>query len=508
MKRAIPWLVAGVMVIALAGCGGVTQRGFGGTRTNTGSYNSATRHTREQTVDRHGAQTASAKSANPAQTSVSGQPLPAGPAQTHARGAKDSAQPEIVTDEKYNGWDCYKLRNNLITVVAVPAIGGRIMEYKLGPYPFLFTNEEEYGKVYTDVEINAQQAWHNFGGFKVWPAPQSTWEERLSQQWPPPAVFDLFPFEPKVLADKLVASLQLVSEKDPEGTGLQTRREVSVYPRSTRVTVTETFQNVTDKPITWSIWDVTQVRTALEKDKPFSEQAVVYFPLDKLSKLEKGYRELITEPDNEVERQEQWKPEIAPGIMGVVYKHQKGKIGADSMDGWIAYVDELHHYVYVKRFEVFTDEDYPDRGCTVEVYTDGDKPYMEVEVLGPLRELMPDESYSFTVDWFATRCNGPILSCTEAGVVSQPLKLTQQPDRDPVLSGKFGVFHEGKARILFINAQGAATEYKQIDVTPMTPLELGEPVAVPDGTKSIAVQILNAAGTPIAPGFLSEVKLG
>jgi len=48
-----------------------------------------------------------------------------------------------VYEDDYHGWRALFMKNGLVTVVAVPAIGGRIMEYKLGSHPFLWVNEAE-----------------------------------------------------------------------------------------------------------------------------------------------------------------------------------------------------------------------------------------------------------------------------------------------------------------------------------------------------------------------------
>ena len=42
----------------------------------------------------------------------------------------------------FRGWTAYRLENGLINLVAVPDIGGRIMAYDLGPYPFLFVDPD------------------------------------------------------------------------------------------------------------------------------------------------------------------------------------------------------------------------------------------------------------------------------------------------------------------------------------------------------------------------------
>ena len=87
----------------------------------------------------------------------------------------EAAARVTVEEADYKGWPALYMRNGLVTVVAVPAIGGRIMEYKLGDHPFLWVNPDEFGKTYEPVTSEDQRQWHNFGGYKAWPAPQKQW---------------------------------------------------------------------------------------------------------------------------------------------------------------------------------------------------------------------------------------------------------------------------------------------------------------------------------------------
>ena len=77
-----------------------------------------------------------------------------------------------VDDYREWGWKAVVMENGLITLVAVPGIGARIMQYDLGEHGSIFINEDELGKLY---EPREDSLWHNYGGYKVWPAPQDRW---------------------------------------------------------------------------------------------------------------------------------------------------------------------------------------------------------------------------------------------------------------------------------------------------------------------------------------------
>ena len=75
----------------------------------------------------------------------------------------------------FRGWSACTLQNDLVRLVAVPDIGGRIMAYDLGPYSYLFVDPDLAGKLYSPQENQGDgslAAWKNYGGDKTWPAPQ------------------------------------------------------------------------------------------------------------------------------------------------------------------------------------------------------------------------------------------------------------------------------------------------------------------------------------------------
>ena len=55
-------------------------------------------------------------------------------------------------EAKFRSWVAYYLENEFIRLVAVPDIGGRIMAYDLGEYPFLFVDPDLAGKLFSAAE--------------------------------------------------------------------------------------------------------------------------------------------------------------------------------------------------------------------------------------------------------------------------------------------------------------------------------------------------------------------
>src|SRR5438128_9995792 len=78
-----------------------------------------------------------------------------------------------ITKAPYHGWpEAYRLSNDKVEAVVVPAIG-RVMQLKFvdaeeGPF---WENRALDGKL-PDTSSND---WGNFGGDKSWPSPQADW---------------------------------------------------------------------------------------------------------------------------------------------------------------------------------------------------------------------------------------------------------------------------------------------------------------------------------------------
>jgi len=76
-------------------------------------------------------------------------------------------------------------------------------------------------------------------------------------------------------------------------------------------------------------------------------------------------------------------------------RNEPQKIGVLNKQGWAAYYREPT--LFVKEFEFIAGANYPDYGCNCETYTAGG--FMEVESLGPMEVLQPNESTKHTERW-------------------------------------------------------------------------------------------------------------
>jgi len=245
------------------------------------------------------------------------------------------------------GWDAVVMKNGLITVATVPAIGARIMQYDLGRHASIFVNESEIGKIYPP---GPSSSWPNFGGFKNWPAPQDRWG------WPPPPTLDFGPYEVSTVAETADSvSIEAVGQVERWLTpGLRFIRKTTVYKNSSRVRIYQTLVNEGNAAARWSVWDITQ-SIVHHPNKADYENFWVYFPIDPDSRYGKSGVRFD-------QNSSAWKGEVAPGIYGIQFKPEGKKIFSDTYgitDSWACYADILDGYVYAKVFPLFKGQEYP-----------------------------------------------------------------------------------------------------------------------------------------------------
>ncbi|MBM3279801.1 MAG: T9SS type A sorting domain-containing protein [Candidatus Handelsmanbacteria bacterium] len=403
------------------------------------------------------------------------------------------AQPPPATlsqlpEYKNWGWgEVAVLENGLITLAVVPRIGARVMQYDLGGHQGLFLNPAELGKLY---EPTRTSPWHNYGGFKNWPAPQDRWG------WPPPPILDAGVYGNRVAMDTpdsvaLWVSSPVEQWKTPN---LRFERRLTLYRGSSRVRVEQTLVNEGAQAASWSVWDITQHRVHHPGERDF-ENFWVYFPLNPESRYgAAGVR--TTEESNA------WKGEVAPGVFGVQFLPENQKLFADSPEGWICYADEREGYIYAKTFDLFAGQEYPDQGAHVEVWLNKDPPYLEVEVVSPVAELAPTGGrYTFVEDWWAARVKGPILRVNPAGALARPLVVEEGLAR-----ASCGVFHQGTAQVVLLDEVGQQVGQGALHpVTPLETLVLEEKLDLPPGAYSAELRVMDHQGGLV--GVLDRVLL-
>ncbi|HKM76341.1 MAG TPA: DUF4380 domain-containing protein [Candidatus Bathyarchaeia archaeon] len=430
-----------------------------------------------------------------------------------------------ATRSGYRGWESLKLANDLIEVQVVPNIGGRIIQLKLEDFEYFWVNDQLAGKSPTASGVGDNDTWLNYGGSKLWPAPQGWGDENL---WPgpPDAVLDGSPHLGSVITPNgQFASVQVTSQKDKRS-GIQFTRRIEIYESTAHVSIDCKMKNIDTKPRRWGIWQVTQHNTANRKHPGYDENVHVYCPINTKSKHPKGYKVIYGPQDN---------PEfkIDNGMISAKYLHQVGKIGLDCSAGWYALVYETYGYVFVERFDWIPGREYPD-DASFELWTQGrgtikaygketkmpdkleENPYLlETEVLSSFARIHPGESSLFHTDWYVTKIGEhlPVIDCSTAGVTCKRLQVSRSGDRLTIQSGHFGIFELGEAALMFVDADGNEIDRgtARVSVSPKQPLtteelsKLTESEEIPLNTQQVSLIIMSKSRDTI--GHLASTSI-
>ena len=410
---------------------------------------------------------------------------------------------------EYRGWKSLQLGNGLVDVQIVPDIGGRVIQFRLGDFEYLWVNKQLAGKLSPESGLGPKGSWLNYGGDKLWPAPQG-WSGEDEWPGPPDAVLDGSPHAATVLAPSgSPVAVQLVSRQD-QRSGIQFTRVIRLFDNAARVSFDSTMKNIDTRPRRWSIWQVTQVNAEGRGGKGFNPNIRSYSPVNPASVFPRGYTELfglVNNPQFTLDRKN--------NLVVSHYQRRVGKFGVDNSAGWVATVDGTAGYVLVERFTHYPAQKYPDNTSATfwmsgpgQIVTDkvvdiSDDPIetpflIESEICSPLVTVKPGESYSFHLDWYAARIGGayPILNCTDVGVTCEPFKATRAEGKVR-LAGRFGVFYPAHVDAVLLDANGAKIGQVPLNLraTPAEPLVLACEQSVAAEAVTICVVLRDGSGT-------------
>ena len=276
-----------------------------------------------------------------------------------------------ITKINYKGWEgSYKLSNQEIELVVVPKIA-RIMSCSFkGEGNILWQDSNLEGRV---EDMNYKE-WLNYGGYKLWNAPQSAWG------WPPDPSLDRGPCKVETKGDHTI----ILTGMKSKNMGIRFTREIRIFEKSNKVQIKQIMENISDKDVEWGIWEVTQLLPKGRALLPLSSDKK-YWDKDEASKHE----------DWDIREEEE--------MIYFTHNSAKGKVFVMTDKGWIAY--ELDGVVYIKTFKSILDKPYPEGESNIELFSDDN--YIELEVVSPLIHLKPGEKYTFTENWHLFRVDKP-----------------------------------------------------------------------------------------------------
>jgi hypothetical protein len=260
------------------------------------------------------------------------------------------------------------LANGVVEVRIPRTHGPRVTHYGFAGGPNLF------GDGAGAARETPHGLWRAFGGHRLWAAPEVFPDTYTIDDEPP----QISHGERRAVATQ---------RRDPL-TGLRKTIAVELEATGTGVTVTHTIANEGSAARTLAPWALTVAATggaALIPNPVFAPQPEALLPARTLALWR--YTDLAD-------------ARFAFGPAFVRLRcdpnaPEPNKIGVANERGWFAYL--LGRTAFVIRTSYDADGDYPDRGCSIEVYTQGG--FCEVETLAPLSALAPGASVTHVERW-------------------------------------------------------------------------------------------------------------
>ena len=305
----------------------------------------------------------------------------------------------IAEEVEFHNWKtALKIANDTVQLVVSTEVGPRILLYG-------FNGEEnEFHEIPEESGKRGDRTFRVYGGHRLWASPE------VARTYYP----DNVPVSFRRQAKGFIFAAP--PESGPSGTNLQKEIEIVLAERGSRVTVTHRIRNLGARATRLAPWALSVMAGGGKAILPLPSRA----PLSAGRLLPEGIIALWSYTDIADSR---WK--IGTNYIqlhqhaGSISRFKEQMIGIFNPFGWGAYFRNGH--LFVKKVNVAKSAKYPDFGCNFEIYTDARS--LELETLGPLRNLQPGQTAEHTERWWLFK--GVEAGETESWVDSVVLACVQ-----------------------------------------------------------------------------------
>ena len=137
----------------------------------------------------------------------------------------------------------FRLKNEFIEVAVAPELGGRIMEFSLSGRNFLFENPRLKGAENVQPTSAWDGKWLNYGGEKIWPAPQGWGDPEREWGGPPDPFIDGGRFEVLAEGENFI---EIASPVEPRS-GVRISRKIEILEGQSRAKISARLFNRSEK---------------------------------------------------------------------------------------------------------------------------------------------------------------------------------------------------------------------------------------------------------------------
>jgi hypothetical protein len=277
----------------------------------------------------------------------------------------------------YGYTDSVTLENKDTRVVVSGACGGRLLEYSLNGVNALCVDRAQNGWTNTPGQpaIDPSGGRMDIGPEYTIPKHPDLWLGRWSTERTGP----------------LSARMTSIADK---ATGVQLVRDVVLAPDSSRLKVTQTIRNVSDKPVRWFHWSRTFATPG----------GICVIPIEPGSRFPGQYAMYEHGPLINIQPQDE-KVIVENDFIFITGLPRRAKLGFDSCRGKVAYLtrDSL---LFTKEFPVYPDRNYGEP-VSISLCVCYQRTFCELEPIGPQESIAPGGATSYTETWSLASCPFP-----------------------------------------------------------------------------------------------------
>lgn len=272
----------------------------------------------------------------------------------------------------YQGWpNCYRLANGQVELVVTTDVGPRIIRFG---FP------GEANEFYEDPQaagLTGGDTWRIYGGHRLWHAPEIDGRTNAPDNAP-------VRFEPQG------GFARVIQPPETEAIHIQKEMDVTLAEGAPHVRIIHRLRNTGVWPVELAPWSLSVMAAGGRAIIPLPPRGT--HPEDLLPT---GHVVLWAYVDMS-DRRWTW------GRQHILLRQADGapqKIGCGSAEGWLAYANRGH--LFVKTYDYVPNRVYPDKGSSVEVFTNDFM--LELETLGPVLTLEPGAAVEHVENWWLFR---------------------------------------------------------------------------------------------------------
>jgi len=273
---------------------------------------------------------------------------------------------------EFEGWrDCVRLSNGQAEIVATTVVGPRLVR-------FGFVGGQNLFKVFdADKGVTESAEWRNFGGHRLWHAPEEATRTYENDTHPVDYSFD---------GDTLVLKMsEKINRIDKE-------MRVTLLPDAPKARIVHRLTNRNPWAIELAVWSLSVMNEGGRAIYPQEKFVPWGVSFDAARPLVLWQFTDMTDP------RWTWGAKYIQ-LRQVPGARPEQKAGMLNKPGWAAYT--LNGEAFLKHFGYDPKATYTDYGSNCETYTQADM--LEVETLGPLVKLEPGETVEHVETWMLAK---------------------------------------------------------------------------------------------------------